>query len=310
MIETFDWSDLLTGILPQSLIDNHGKNVKLALIDTGVNLNVNSLVHLDQPGHKFFVGRTGFSILDHTGRDPVTDGFSAGGHGTQLACIMSGKADSNQDHYVNGIANEADLTIIKARDISGAYTGIKHLLNSFELAADLGVEIAVTAQAIPLSRMIVEGITPAEVERVFTKVKDANMVILAAAENRNVGSNWTNLINKRFPNNQLDIMNVAAAPTDITQVRNQIANQKLQFLMGGFKGMVYDTSNRMNPADANNSCSVAILGGIAALCLSALKEAPDFSSNGFNGLLDALSQHSSPVSDANGNYPNPIIFKN
>lgn len=305
-METFDWSAQLAGLIPQDWIDTHGQNVKIALIDTGVNLNVHSLSQLDKPGHKFFVGRTGFSILDHTGKDAVGDGSVSGGHGTELAVILSGKSNPAAQDFVDGIAPAADMTIIKARDNSGSVTLIKNLLDSIELAADLGVEIAITAQALSSRRIDAEGIAPSEVQRVMNKAKAANMLLFAATENRSVGGTWDNVVSRKFPNNQDNTVNVAVVPTDISAVRNQITPQKLQFLLGGFKGLTYDADNNLAHVELTNSAAVAIMGGIAALCLSALKS----QGSGIANLLATLAQSSAPLQTANGNYPAPIIFKN
>jgi subtilisin family serine protease len=306
-MEVFDWSTLLNNIVPQDWLANAGASVKVALIDTGVHLGTKSLTHLDKPGRKFFVGRMGFNILDHSGRDSVNDGYSAGGHGTKLAGIIASQSSLNDQNLVQGIASSVDLFIFKARDNSGGVTMGKHLLDSIELAADLGVEIAVTAQSIANGRMAMEGISEAEIKRVMDKAKAANMLIIAALENRSAGGNWENIAGRKFPNNQENVVNVAAAPSDIAAVRNQIANQKIHFLLGGFKGMAYDTSNNRFLLPLNNSAAVAILAGVAALCWSALKSVGNANPD---ALLSALGQQSSPLSTANGNYPNPVIFKN
>ena len=114
-------------------------------------------------------------------------------------------------------------------------------------------------------------------------------------------------VSRKFPNNQEQVINVAAAPTDIGNVRNQIINQKIQFLLGGFKGMAYDTNNNRFLLPLNNSTAVAILGGIATLGLSALKITGNASQE---ALLQALGNTCAPIAAANGHYPTPVIYKN
>jgi hypothetical protein len=305
-MEIFDWAQTLSALLPQAVIDSRGRNVKIALIDTGVDLDVHSLGHLDKPGRKFFVGKPGFSMLDHSGKDAVGDGFSSGGHGTPLACILAGKSDSMQEHLIDGIAHEADVIIIKARDHSGSITEIQHLLHAFELAVDLGVDIAVTAQTLSNRRIETEGIAPAEVERVMQKVRGSNLLLLASIENRSVGGDWSNVVSRKFPSSQDGVINVAAAPSDISSVRNQIINQKIHFMLGGIKGLVYDTNNNLFPIELSNSTAVTIMGGIAALILSNLKAHGPVAKN---DLFAALSDKCLLLTEANGNYPEPVLFK-
>jgi subtilisin family serine protease len=176
MPTSFAWSQTISSSpslpIPAEWLATQGKDVKVAFVDTGVNLGLPSLAHLNKAGHKFFVGASGFSVAKLTGQDPVGEAFGVAGlgHGTLYASLLAGKSPDPvppDKDLVIGIANDATYYIIKATDETGEVTTIKHLLDALELSANLGIEIFITGQCISRSEMQFEGLTDADINRVF-----------------------------------------------------------------------------------------------------------------------------------------------
>ncbi|MCC6460883.1 MAG: hypothetical protein IT260_10465 [Saprospiraceae bacterium] len=103
----FDWSSQLPSTIPAEWRDTKGKNVRIAFIDTGVDvIGVPALKYLNKTGQKFYTGKPGFSPANLVGADPIPDSFSVNGHGTLYATLLAGRAD-NQPDRIDGIANAA-----------------------------------------------------------------------------------------------------------------------------------------------------------------------------------------------------------
>jgi hypothetical protein len=134
------------------------------------------------------------------------------------------------------------------------------------------------------------------------------MLIFNSVENREPGEDWVGLSTKFFPANQSPILKVAAAPSDIADKHAQIEAESIHFLAGGFNGKVYGTGNRLISPKTSNSYASAIMGGVAALCVSFLKSQGLPASK--KDVMDLLAETCKPIADADGVYANPIIFKN
>lgn len=307
-MDVFDWSALLAGILPDNWIENRGLNVKLALVDTGVNFDVHSLGHLDKAGRKFFVGKEGFTLFDQLGKDGVTDGLIPGGHGTRLASILAGKADVANGDQLNGLAFNCDFYVIKARQSfmgGGDFSSYKTLLFGLELAAELGIDIAVTAQVFNKTE---RDITPFDEQKSLQRIEASGMQVYCAVENRAVGEDWSNLTQDYFPGIVPFFCKVASAPSDIGVTKGQIAGSGIHFLLGGFPAKVYSTGNRLIAPRFSNSLATAVLGGAAALCTGFMKAGGIPVSR--TAVMQQLAGCSKPVTAADGVYATPSIFKN
>jgi hypothetical protein len=300
---------LLADFIPQAWRDTRGQGIKLALIDTGADLQIHSLGHLDQPGRKFFVGKPGFTVIDHSGRDKVNDGEIPGGHGTRLAGVLAGKSNEAKQDALDGIAHQAEVFIIKARhnfsDNSGDFTNARSLLDGIRLAISLGVQVAVIAQSLPLAEL---NIPESEIQEVLKAAEESGILIFNSVENREFGEDWTGLSTKFFPANMPSIIKVAAAPGDIADKRPQIEAESIHFLLGGFNGKVYGTGNRLISPKTSNSYAAAIMGGVAAICASFLKSQSLPAAK--KDVMALLAETCKPIAEADGVYPNPIILKN
>jgi|GEM_PF-1003771 len=328
---SFDWSETISKLpvnpIPAEWLATKGQGVKVAFIDTGVNFAAVSLKYLNQAGHKFFTSADGFSVAKLTGQDPVFDdmGDANSGHGTLYASLLAGKtpdappppADTD---LVTGIANGAEFYIIKARDPS-VTTTITNLKDALELSANLGIEIAILGQCVPMTELAGEGLTPAELDRVFGLPGVKKMHIFAALENRSKGGDWNNITGGYFPNLRPEVFNVAKLPIDFDRVASTIQAKPIHFLAAGFEGNLLSKDGgildliAMEPPVSNpavevpfsNSGAVAIVGGIAALAASFFKQQngamPDRAQ-----LTQLLAEHSQQIDAASSDFATPALF--
>lgn len=315
----YDWSSTLANLpnnpIPATWLATKGQGVKVAFADTGASLGLSSLKHLDKAGRKFFTSAAGFSVTKLTGQDAVGEAFgvAGSGHGTLYTSLIAGKspapAPTDKD-LVSGIANAADFYLIKVTDESGELTTIKHLLNALELSANLGIEIFITGQCISKSEMAMEGISEAEVQRVFNLPGVKKMFVFAPLKNKRSASGWTGLVDGNFPSFCPGVFNVAKLPDFHAQISNVIKAQSIPFLLSGFSGEVLSKTGDASEIEFSNSGAVAIMGGIAALALSFSKSQNGGASPAREAFGQMLQGCCRPYSDALGAYDKPAFFKN
>ncbi len=316
---SFDWSKTIEAIpanpIPPAWLATKGAGVKVAFVDTGVNLGINSLKHLDKAGRKFFTGATGFSVTKLVGQDLVGEFFggSGPGHGTLYATLLAGKTpDSSfeEQDTVAGIAPEADFYLIKARNRNDRKTTIQNLLDALELSANLGIEVLITGQCISASEMPFEGITDADVERVFALPAVQRMAIFAPLKNLADTDSWDNICADNFPCLRPDVFNVAVLPNHIDALAPIIQAQPISFLPSGFKGTVLSKTGDAIELNWSNSGAVALMGGIAVLAVSAFKSQHGGNLPKLAELQQWLGTACQPLPNAAPGTNQPAIFKN
>ncbi|MDO8367132.1 MAG: S8 family serine peptidase [Saprospiraceae bacterium] len=316
---TFDWSETISNLpgkpIPAAWLETKGKGVKIAFADTGANLGIASLNHLDKAGRKFFTSAPGFSVVKLTGQDAVGEAFgvAGSGHGSLYASLLAGKtpevAPDDRD-LVTGIANDAEVFIIKTTDATGEITTIKHLLAALELSANLGIEIFITGQCISRSEMQFEGITDVEINRVFNLPGVKRMFVFAPLKNRKTVAAWTDITTKNFPSHRAEVFNVAEFPEIFDQVSGSIKVQNIPFLLHGFVGKLLSKTGDSMDMDFSNSGAVTIMGGIAALALSSFKTQNAGALPGRDQFLQLLGNSCKPLPNSFGATNAPSIFKN
>lgn len=272
----FDWFQVISKLpIPPEWLATMGKEVKVAFADSGVNLSLPSLAHLNIGGRKFFTGHGGFSVAKLTGQDPVGEvGISGVGHGTLYASLLAGKTPvptPSDKPLVNGVANAASYYIIKATSNSGNITKIKHILDALELSANLGIEIFITGQCISRSEMRFEGLSEVDIARVFNMEAVKRMFIFAPLKNTMFPEDWISLTTDNFPSMVPQIFNVAKLPNELSQFEAAIKTQNIPFLLSGFKGELLSQYGDMCTMNFSNSGATAIMGGISVLALSYFK---------------------------------------
>ncbi len=188
----FDFCENLIGV-PDEWKQTGGKNVKIALLDTGANLNHPALQHLDVSGQKFDVTLPDFDVSTAAGDDPVPDTAPGSDlHGTQLLSIMA--ANSDDDTGVKGLVPDAEVYIIKIIDFDKK-TLATNYLKAIELCLHLDVDI-VSNSAFPRkdNRTVLPNIKEA-----FLKLKAKNILFVSALKNSELPARFNKIV---FPTNQ------------------------------------------------------------------------------------------------------------
>lgn len=315
----FNWSETLANMpgqpVPQSWLHTQGNGVKAAFIDTGANLGLPSLRHLNIAGRKFSTAVPSFSPAKLTGQDPVGEAFgvAGNGHGTLYTSLLAGKspdpAPADKD-LVLGIAPAAEWYIIRATDATGELTTTKNLLDAFELCANLGIEIAITGQCISLSEMQWEGLSQADLDRVFGLPGVQKMKIFAPLKNRVASDSWTGITTDNFPSCRPEVFNIAVLPDNFAQLSDELTALPISYFLSGFSGTVLGKFGTALSLRFSNSAAVAIAGGIAVLTLSHLKETGEGVPASKNAFAQTLNQRFRDIGDAFGQFNKPAIFFN
>jgi len=169
-------AELTTGVKDWGFVDfkideawkiSKGKNIRVALLDTGLNFNLNDFTNIQNVNW----------YDTHKNSDTKQDCFETDvkGHGTNCTAILCG-----QGVTLFGVAPEIELIVIKIADSIGQRTlplAIKGLAKAIELNSDI-ISISFGASKTPLN----EG----EIESLHQMVKMAynkQITIVAAAGN-------------------------------------------------------------------------------------------------------------------------------
>lgn len=316
---SFDWSKTISELpgnpIPAEWLATKGKGVKAAFADTGVNLGLASLKHLDKVGRKFFVSAPNFSTGKLNGQDAVGEAFGVAGlgHGTLYASLLAGKTPNPtplDKDLVSGIANEADWYLIKATDSSGEITTIRNLLQALELSANLGIDIFITGQCISLSEMAFEGLSEADINRVFELPGVKKMFVFAPLKNRKSVAAWAEITSNYFPSNRSEVINLAGLPEIFNEVSGTIKAQNIPFLPTGFTGELLSKSGDAIEMQFSNSGAAALMGGIATLALSFFKAQHAGALPDRGQFLQLLGASCKQLPDSMSAINAPTLFKN
>ncbi|MBC7774315.1 MAG: S8/S53 family peptidase [Phycisphaerae bacterium] len=293
MPTTFDWSKAISELpgnpIPAEWLATKGKDVKVAFIDTGVNLGLASLQNSVATNRRFFTGAPTFSVGKLLANDLIQDSFPQTGHGTKYFSLLAGQQPTTDADSVLGLIPDATFYIIKTRDKNDVTTTVRNLLDAFELSANLGIDVAICGLCISASKIDEEpNVSQAEVDRVFNLPGVKKMHIFNALENRDTGNPWDDIAAQMFPNRRPEVFNVARLPNDIDKVVDVILPQQVSFLAARFedwsvltKGGAAEAMIDSDSPEAgtnlgafkifSSSSAVAIMGGIGTLAFSFLK---------------------------------------
>ncbi len=269
---TFNWQTAALNPQLSDWLATRGKDIKIAVLDTGFDLAHPALKHLDKKNRKFAVGKTPLDTAVLQGRDAVADtGPDEPGHGTATLTILA--ARPAMTHEVAGIAPDAQYFLIKTASDSGD-SRLIYMLNGLELAARLKVDIVV----VPLAARAKSGkrrdnITDEKLAEVFKKLEDSGAILFSAIKNLADGDNWLdNPPADLLPAGAKMSVNVAARPTDQTSLDEIKQLPDLHFCVKNLNGMVCEVGGGYHEIGPSNSMATAVLGGIAACFLAFQKK--------------------------------------
>lgn len=263
----FDWNSAIPG-LPDGWRKTEGKTIKIAILDSGANLNNSTLQHLDQPGHKFNVARPDYSLasalLPDGGNDNVADQASFGEmHGTACLSVLAGKP-ANDLAGVKGVAPQAEIFVIKIMESSAMYRK-GYILDAIELALKKNVDI-ITCSVLPSFN---GSYTDGRRDIIFKKLRDTNTLLVTSLVNTTMLDVLTGL---RFPSDQPEsiVAGVAQVPILTAAPPASELYKSIDFLMPAVKtGSLRLMSNDHFPlTTCSSSLATSAMAGVLALMLS------------------------------------------
>ncbi len=176
-----------------------GKNIKIALIDTGVDLNHPDLKQQISDSHNF--------------AEAISSSFSEDIHGTALAGVMVASADNATG--IVGIAPDANLIVLKACwPLSN--DSIQATCNSFTLALAINNAIKRGANILNLS---LSGEHDPLIEKLLTTALDKHIAIIAATNNTNT--------EHQFPGSMPGVIAVSQTEPGMNKQTDQTGQQTI-----------------------------------------------------------------------------------
>ncbi len=177
-----------------------GKNIKIALIDTGVDLNHPDLKQQISHSHNF--------------AETISPSFSEDIHGTALAGVMVASADNGTG--IVGIAPDAKLIVLKAC-WPLADGSIQATCNSFTLA--LAINNAIK-RGVNILNLSLSGEHDPLVEKLLTAALDKHITVVAATNNANPAHH--------FPGSMPGIIAVSQSESESAKQPDQTRQQTIQ----------------------------------------------------------------------------------
>lgn len=290
----FNWSDQIQNWVFKTWLDNKGSNVKVAVLDTGVDLSHPSLSALDVPGHKINVTEPGFNLsrLHEFCDCDVTDRHQEKGHGTQGISILS--AAEEGENLLAGLIPKAEFFIIKVNTSDNRFFLVKDFLKGLEAAAVLKVDLVISSISFPSEDVESENISQEEIDRVFGLMEKSKTLFFTALPNTTPLKSWVGLSDANFPSNRPESINVGVISEQIFNKRKkEIAEQPaVHFLVSDSTGVFCKINKAYTEEPVTSSFAVYIIGGIAALYLASIKkrEREDYSPRSKADILKGLSQ--------------------
>ncbi len=196
----FNWNEQIKQI-PDSWRLTEGENVKVALLDSGVDLSHPALSHLDVSGRKFNAAQAGFDpdADPLIGEDDVSDAVPfRRAHGTHCTSIIGARPVDNDG--VNGVAPQADIYSIKIIDEDKECL-LEYFIKGMKVAIRENVDVVVLSY-FPLLR---DPVDQEAIDEVFQLIEANHILVISTLENT---SKLSRLNNLKFPStNTLCLVN-------------------------------------------------------------------------------------------------------
>lgn len=169
----FNWNEQLT-FLPADWRATGGRGVRIAVMDSGLDLGHPDLIHLNVSGRKYDVTRPRYDPA-RGGDDDVSEANPLGqAHGTQITSVIAAQSTDG----ITGIAPQAEIIKIKITDRDGE-SFADYFLRGLALALQLDVDI-ISVSYFPT---LAEPLPFALVDRLFAEVDSRNILFISTLEN-------------------------------------------------------------------------------------------------------------------------------
>ncbi len=310
----YDWAEKIQNHVFKTWLENKGEGVKVAVLDTGVDLTHQALVHLDLAGHKFNAAAPGFnpSRPQLSGNADVNDLHRKIGHGTQCISVLTAKPE-NANSLI-GIVPSAEFFILKINTVDNKFFRVRDFLKGLEAASQLGVDIVVASVSFPVEDLALEGITSAEIDRVFGLLKASGTVLIAALPNKKDNETWSGLPAANFPSNRQETVNVGAITKGIFQNRRAEidAESGIHFLVANAVAPFCKIKNSYVEEPISSSYATYLVAGVASLYISTIKkrEKEDYKVRPLGDFVKGLSQNFVQLTEAQSwDETQPVFYK-
>ena len=310
----FDWSEKVQNWVFKTWLENRGANVKIAVLDTGVDLAHPSLSSLDLPNHKINAAVPGFDpgrLGDFSNGD-VTDRHQQRGHGTQCVSVLLAKPEG--DNSLSGFTPSSEIFIIKVNTVDHKFFLVKDFLKGLEAAAKLKVDIVISSISFSKEDVEDENIPSAEIDRVFKLLRESGALLFAALPNATPLTPWAGLAAANFPNFRTEAINVGGISQMIYNKRKaEISTQPdVHFVVSDASGSFCKINNGYAVESISSSYAVYMLGGVAALYIASIKrrEKEEYQPRQRADFLKGLSQQFRVLATSNAwDTSQPLLFK-
>lgn len=283
----FNWN-LKVENIPAEWRETKGKGVKIAILDSGAELNHLALKHLqpntgDAP-HFFYVGDPNFNSTASipATNDDVSDAMPAGeAHGTACLSVLAAEP-VDSDLGLSGMVSDAEFFVIKISSPDKAARN-GSLVNGLDLALKLGVDIIVCSVLPRMTQQVSDG----RLQEVFQKITDQKVLLFTTLLNT---GDFTTFNRVLFPSSRPESIVTGAATAGIVSTRpaGSPFDNNIDFLFAAASARTC-TGTGYDDLPAASSIATMVLGGIAALCLAnARAKNPSFQRFSRSEMMSAL----------------------
>jgi subtilisin family serine protease len=251
--------------IPEYWKQSRGENIKIAVIDTGVDINHEDLKDSIIDGKNFI--------------EPGLDPIDIAGHGTHVASTVAAR-DNN--YGIVGVANKAKIIPIKALDNNGNGS-TSTIAQAVRWAADRGSDFITMSLGSPNS--------PAELKSAIDYANNKGCVIFCAAGNSGPS------VDIMYPARYENTIAIGAIDRNLKRTNFTCSGDSLDFLAPGHEiiGCVPgDKYAIMSGTSMSNPFAV----GLAALLLAYNKNEKKYKLDNYKDYVDIFKSTTKSLSDS------------
>jgi subtilisin family serine protease len=251
--------------IPDFWKQSRGENIKIAVIDTGVDINHEDLKDSIIDGKNFI----------EPGRDPM----DIAGHGTHVASTI---AAGDNNYGIVGVANKAKIIPIKALDNNGNGS-TSNIAQAVRWAADRGSDFITMSLGSPNS--------PAELKSAIDYANNKGCIIFCAAGNSGPS------VDIMYPARYENTIAIGAIDRNLKRTNFTCSGNSLDFLAPGHEiiGCVPgDKYAIMSGTSMSNPFAV----GLAALLLAYNKNEKKYKLENYKDYIDIFKSTAKSLTDS------------
>ncbi len=262
----FNWNTKIENI-PTEWRETQGKGVKIAILDSGAQLDHPALNHLKaqlgDAAHFFYVGDPNFNPTSGvpTVNGDISDALPMGeAHGTACLSILAAQPEGT-DLGLSGMVPDAEFFVIKISSPDKAARN-GSLVNGIDLALKLGADIIVCSILPRMSQQVSDG----RLTDVFQRISDQKVLLFTTLLNTDDFETFNKIM---FPSSRAESIVTGVATSSIVNSKPSDSpfDNNIDFLFAAAPASTC-TADAYDSRPAASSIATIALGGIAALCLA------------------------------------------